>query len=79
MASSHRKETVGKRATTESSPPGDREIKRRKRGTIHPGFNIGASPSPAFERLGGKFKAGTRVNISWDNESYPRGIQREAT
>ncbi|RVW64961.1 hypothetical protein CK203_041853 [Vitis vinifera] len=26
MASSHRKETVGKRTTTESSPPGDRKI-----------------------------------------------------
>ncbi|RVW83675.1 hypothetical protein CK203_046038 [Vitis vinifera] len=31
MAPSHRKETVGKRKTTESSPPGDRKIERRKR------------------------------------------------
>ncbi|RVW67214.1 hypothetical protein CK203_063633 [Vitis vinifera] len=38
------------RTTTESSPPGDRKIKRRKRGTTHPGFNIGASSSSAFKR-----------------------------
>ncbi|KAL6319079.1 hypothetical protein AAG906_001552 [Vitis piasezkii] len=31
MASNHRKKTVGKRKTTESSPPGDRKVKRRKR------------------------------------------------
>ncbi|RVW38390.1 hypothetical protein CK203_090260 [Vitis vinifera] len=31
MAPNHRKKTVGKRTTTESSPPGDRKIKRRKR------------------------------------------------
>ncbi|RVW14328.1 hypothetical protein CK203_099081 [Vitis vinifera] len=42
MASSHRKKTVGKRTTTESSPPRDRKIKRRKRGITHPGFNIKA-------------------------------------
>ncbi|RVW71261.1 hypothetical protein CK203_062705 [Vitis vinifera] len=48
MASSHRKETVGKRTTTESSPPGDRKIERRKRIT-HPGFNIRASSTSAFK------------------------------
>ncbi|RVW85668.1 hypothetical protein CK203_037546 [Vitis vinifera] len=38
MAPSHRKKTVGKRTTTASSPPGDRKVKRRKRGATHPGF-----------------------------------------
>ncbi|RVW52956.1 hypothetical protein CK203_072667 [Vitis vinifera] len=45
MAPSHRKKIVGKRVTIESSPPGDRKIKRRKRGTTHSGFNVGASSS----------------------------------
>ncbi|RVW28494.1 hypothetical protein CK203_103977 [Vitis vinifera] len=38
---SHRKETVGKRKTAESSPPGDRKIERRKRCVTHPGFTSG--------------------------------------
>ncbi|RVW55179.1 hypothetical protein CK203_066949 [Vitis vinifera] len=49
MAPSHRKETVGKRKTTESSPPGDRKVERRKRCTTHPGFNIRASSTSTFE------------------------------
>ncbi|RVW39251.1 hypothetical protein CK203_085070 [Vitis vinifera] len=40
MAPSHRKKTVGKRTTTESSPPGDRKIKRRKRGVIPEACNV---------------------------------------
>ncbi|RVX04437.1 hypothetical protein CK203_018590 [Vitis vinifera] len=59
--------------------PGDRKIKRRKRDTTHPGFNIRASLSSAFKRPSSKFKARTRINISWDNRSYPRSVQREAT
>ncbi|RVW81904.1 hypothetical protein CK203_033232 [Vitis vinifera] len=43
------KETVGKRTTTESSPPGDRKIERRKRCVTHPGFNIRASSTSAFK------------------------------
>ncbi|RVW35137.1 hypothetical protein CK203_085882 [Vitis vinifera] len=57
MASNHRKKTVGKRTTTESSPPGDRKIKRRKRCITHPGFNIKASSSSAFKRPSSKLKA----------------------
>ncbi|RVW78023.1 hypothetical protein CK203_044839 [Vitis vinifera] len=49
MASNHRKKTVGKRTTTESSPPGDRKIERRKRCITHPGFNIRASSTSAFK------------------------------
>ncbi|RVW80434.1 hypothetical protein CK203_042312 [Vitis vinifera] len=49
MAPSHRKETVGKRKTAESSPPGDRKIERRKRCVTHPGFSIRASSTSAFE------------------------------
>ncbi|RVW36067.1 hypothetical protein CK203_079652 [Vitis vinifera] len=49
MASNHRKKTVGKRTTTESSPPGDRKIERRKRCVTHPGFNIRASSTSAFK------------------------------
>ncbi|RVW63608.1 hypothetical protein CK203_057394 [Vitis vinifera] len=49
MAPSHRKETVGKRKTAESSPPGDRKIERRKRCVTHPGFNIRTSSTSAFE------------------------------
>ncbi|RVW26963.1 hypothetical protein CK203_098769 [Vitis vinifera] len=75
MAPSHRKKTVGKRTTTESSPPGDRKIKRRKRGITHPGFNIRASSSLAFKRPSSKLKAKTRVNISWDSWSSPRNRQ----
>ncbi|RVW53614.1 hypothetical protein CK203_069022 [Vitis vinifera] len=79
MAPSHRKKTVGKRTTTESSPLGNRKIKRRKRGTTHPGFNFRASSSSVFERPSSEFKARTRINISWDNRTYPRSMQREAT
>eukprot|EP00261_Vitis_vinifera_P023287 XP_010655174.1 PREDICTED: uncharacterized protein LOC104880395 [Vitis vinifera] len=50
MALSHRKKTVGKRATTASSPPGDNKIKRRKRCVANIGFINGASPSLAFKR-----------------------------
>ncbi|KAL6350634.1 hypothetical protein AAG906_025564 [Vitis piasezkii] len=74
MAPSHRKKTVGKRSTTESSPPGDRKIKRRNADT-HPGFNIRASSSSAFKRPSSKLKARTRINISWDSRSYPRSMQ----
>ncbi|RVW72853.1 hypothetical protein CK203_057181 [Vitis vinifera] len=56
MAPSHRKKTVRKRTTTESSPPGDRKIKRRKRGITHPGFNIRASSSLAFKRPSSKLR-----------------------
>ncbi|RVW27120.1 hypothetical protein CK203_098952 [Vitis vinifera] len=62
MAPSHRKKTVGKQATTESSPPGDGKIKRRKRGTTHPGFNI-RPPVASVREASSKFKARTRVNI----------------
>ncbi|RVW44903.1 hypothetical protein CK203_112964 [Vitis vinifera] len=79
MAPSHRKKTVGKRMTTESSPLGDRKIKRRKRGTTHPGFNIRTSSSSAFKRPSSKLKARTRINIAWDNRSYPRSMQHEAS
>ncbi|RVW46255.1 hypothetical protein CK203_096227 [Vitis vinifera] len=75
MAPSHRKKTVGKRATTKSSPLGDRKIKKRKRGTTHLGFNIRASSLSAFKRPSSKLEARTRVNISWDSGSYPRNIQ----
>ncbi|KAL6314413.1 hypothetical protein AAG906_022496 [Vitis piasezkii] len=79
MAPSHRKKIVGKRTTTESSPLGDRKIKRRKRCITHPGFNIRASSSSAFKRPSSKLKARTRINISWNNRSYPRSMQREAS
>ncbi|RVW24839.1 hypothetical protein CK203_105104 [Vitis vinifera] len=72
MAPSHRKKTVGKRTTTESSPPGDRKIKRRKRGTTHPGFNIGASSSSAFERPGSKLRPEPESIILGQRRSYPR-------
>ncbi|RVW47303.1 hypothetical protein CK203_089671 [Vitis vinifera] len=75
MVPSHRKKTVGKRTTTTDSPPRDRKVKRRKRGTTHPGFVDGASPSLAFKRLGSKLKARARVNIPWDSRSHPRSIQ----
>ncbi|RVW96536.1 hypothetical protein CK203_029655 [Vitis vinifera] len=71
MASNHRKKTVGKRTTAESSPPGDRKIKRRKCCITHPGFDIRASSSSAFKRPSSKLKARTRINIPWDSRSYP--------
>ncbi|RVW17462.1 hypothetical protein CK203_085501 [Vitis vinifera] len=72
MASSHRKETVGKRATTESSPPGDRKIERRKRCITHPDFNIRASSTTTFEgQVANSRPHRTGINISWDNRSYP--------
>ncbi|KAL6330854.1 hypothetical protein AAG906_009282 [Vitis piasezkii] len=76
MASSHRKKTVGKQTTTESSPPGDRKIKRRKRSITHSSFNIRASSSSAFKRPSSKLKARTRINISWNSRSYPRSMQQ---
>ncbi|RVX08186.1 hypothetical protein CK203_017761 [Vitis vinifera] len=78
MAPSHRKETVGKRKTTESSTPGDRKIERRKRCITHPGLDIRASSTSAFKEPSSKFEASTRtrINISWDNRSYPRSMQR---
>ncbi|RVX14218.1 hypothetical protein CK203_011126 [Vitis vinifera] len=79
MAPSHRKKTVSKRATTASSPPGDRKIKRRKRSVAHTSFIDGASPSTAFKRPGCKLKARTRVDIPWDSRSHPRNTQHEAT
>ncbi|RVX00825.1 hypothetical protein CK203_026535 [Vitis vinifera] len=77
MASDHRKKTVGKRTTTESSPPGDRKIERRKRCITHPGFNIRASLTSAFKRPSSKLEASTRtrINISWDHRSHPRSMQ----
>ncbi|RVX04473.1 hypothetical protein CK203_018394 [Vitis vinifera] len=67
------KETVGKRTTTESSPPGDRKIERRKRCITHPGFNIRASSTSAFKRPSSKLKASTRtrINISWTTGAIP--------
>ncbi|RVX18811.1 hypothetical protein CK203_006876 [Vitis vinifera] len=56
VAPSHRKETVGKRKTAKSSPPGDRKIERRKRCVTHPGFNIRASATTAFEGPSSKLK-----------------------
>ncbi|RVW25983.1 hypothetical protein CK203_098045 [Vitis vinifera] len=50
MTLSHRKKTVGKQATTASSPPGDSKIKRRKRCVAHTSFIDGASPSSALKR-----------------------------
>ncbi|RVW59016.1 hypothetical protein CK203_107798 [Vitis vinifera] len=70
MAPSHRKKTIGKRTTTESSPPGDRKIKRRKRGTTHLGFNIRASSSSAFERPGSKLEARTRARKSLGDQGH---------
>ena len=74
MAPSHRKETVGKRKTTESSTPRDKKIERRKRCITHPGLDIRASSTSAFKEPSSKFEASTRtrINISWDNRSYPR-------
>ncbi|RVW28345.1 hypothetical protein CK203_099748 [Vitis vinifera] len=69
---SHRKETVGKRKTAESSPPGDRKIERRKRCVTHPGFNIRA---PRRQRSRGQV-ANSRPqqepeSISWDTGVIP--------
>ncbi|RVX15379.1 hypothetical protein CK203_009047 [Vitis vinifera] len=72
MALSHRKKTVGKRTTIANSPPGDRKVKRRKRGATHPSFINGASPSSAFKRSDSNLKARTRVNIPWDSRSRPK-------
>ncbi|RVW74920.1 hypothetical protein CK203_049935 [Vitis vinifera] len=71
----------GKRKTTKSSPPGDRKIERRKRCVTHPGLNIGASLTSAFKGPSSKLKASTRtgINISWDNRSYPRSMQRKTS
>ncbi|RVX03892.1 hypothetical protein CK203_021791 [Vitis vinifera] len=67
------KERVGKRTTTESSPPGDRKIERRKRCITHPGFNIRASSTSAFKGPSSKLKASTRtrINISWTTGAIP--------
>ncbi|RVW42002.1 hypothetical protein CK203_092862 [Vitis vinifera] len=45
MASSHRKKTVGERKTAKSSPPGDGEVKGRKRCVTHSSLNIRTSSS----------------------------------
>ncbi|RVW79884.1 hypothetical protein CK203_041421 [Vitis vinifera] len=60
---------------------GDRKIERRKRCVTHPGFNIRTSSALAFKRLSSKLKASTRtrINISRNNRSYPRSMQREAS
>ncbi|RVW35058.1 hypothetical protein CK203_079890 [Vitis vinifera] len=81
MAPSHRKETISKRKTAESSPPGDIKIERRKCCVTHPGFNIRASSTSAFEGPSSKLKASTRtgINISWDNKGYPRSMQRKTS
>ncbi|RVW53906.1 hypothetical protein CK203_072908 [Vitis vinifera] len=78
MASSHRKETVGKRKTAESSPPGDRKIERRKRCITHPGFNIRASSTSAIEGPNSKLKASTRTESIYPGTTgvYPRSMQR---
>ncbi|RVX04189.1 hypothetical protein CK203_015521 [Vitis vinifera] len=47
MASSHRKKTVGERKTAKSSPPGDGEVKGRKRCVTHSSLNIRTSSSSA--------------------------------
>ncbi|RVW84777.1 hypothetical protein CK203_046657 [Vitis vinifera] len=60
VAPSHRKETVGKRKTAKSSPPGDRKIERRKRCVTHPGFNIRASSTSTFEGPSSKLKASSK-------------------
>ncbi|RVX09901.1 hypothetical protein CK203_013118 [Vitis vinifera] len=71
MASGHRKKTVGKRKTAKSSPPGDGEVKGRKRCVTHSSLNVRSSSSSAFKRPGGKLKARARINISWVNRSCP--------
>ncbi|RVW68628.1 hypothetical protein CK203_058869 [Vitis vinifera] len=50
MASSHRKKTVGERKTAKSSPPGDGEVKGRKRCVTHSSLNIRTSSSSALKR-----------------------------
>ncbi|RVW17402.1 hypothetical protein CK203_094158 [Vitis vinifera] len=46
---SHRKKTVGERKTAKSSPPGDGEVKGRKRCVTHSSLNIRSSSSSAFK------------------------------
>ncbi|RVW86467.1 hypothetical protein CK203_042206 [Vitis vinifera] len=46
---SHRKKTVGERKTAKSSPPGDGEVKGRKRCVTHSSLNIRTSSSSAFK------------------------------
>ncbi|RVW59826.1 hypothetical protein CK203_098466 [Vitis vinifera] len=76
-----KKRQLASETTTKSSTLGDRKIERRKRCITHPGFNIRASLTTAFKGPSSKLKASTRtrINISWDNRSYPRSMQREAS
>ncbi|RVW14638.1 hypothetical protein CK203_085435 [Vitis vinifera] len=55
--------TVGKRTTAESSPPGDRKIKREN-AVLRIQLQHRASSSSAFKRPSSKLKARARVYIS---------------
>ncbi|RVW55194.1 hypothetical protein CK203_066937 [Vitis vinifera] len=69
------KRQLASEKTAKSSPPGDGEVKGRKRCVTHSSLNIRTSSSSALKRPGGKLKARARINISWVNRSYPRNTR----
>ncbi|RVW26186.1 hypothetical protein CK203_107513 [Vitis vinifera] len=71
------KRQLAERKTAKSSPPGDGEVKGRKRCVTHSSLNIRTSSSSVLKRSSGKLKARARINISWVNRSCPRNIQRK--
>ncbi|RVX02380.1 hypothetical protein CK203_028410 [Vitis vinifera] len=71
MAPSHRKKTVGKRTTTESSPP---ETERLREENVVLRIQASTSGPPRRQHSRGQVANSrpTRINISWDNRSCPR-------
>eukprot|EP00261_Vitis_vinifera_P026406 XP_010659792.2 PREDICTED: uncharacterized protein LOC104881381 [Vitis vinifera] len=85
MARSHRKETVGERATNAGSPPGNSETEKRKRYVTHPGFIDGTFYWDLSEAFVGQYlySARHKQNISTlqnikmqENESLREFVKR---